>query len=54
MIGIMPTNKKLMATDPSQAGPDSRALLQKWAGLHAVRTALGFAATVIFLLASLG
>lgn len=53
MIGIMPTNKILMATDPSQAGPESRALLQKWAGLHAVRTALGFAATVIFLLASL-
>ena len=53
MIGIMPTNKKLMATDPSQAGPESRALLQKWAGLHAVRTALGFTATVIFLLASL-
>ena len=53
MIGIMPTNKKLMATDPSQAGPESRALLQKWASLHAVRTALGFTATVIFLLASL-
>ncbi|MFI0844601.1 DUF1772 domain-containing protein [Mesorhizobium sp. IMUNJ 23232] len=53
LIVIMPTNKILMATDPSQAGPESRALLIKWAGLHAVRTVLGFAATVIFLLASL-
>lgn len=53
MIGIMPTNKKLQATDPSQAGRESRALLRSWASLHAVRTALGFAATVIFLLASL-
>lgn len=54
VIAIMPTNKILMTTDLDKAGPDSRALLQKWAGLHAVRTALGFAATVIFLLASLG
>jgi uncharacterized membrane protein len=53
IIGIMPTNKKLMATELENAGPESRKLLEKWAGLHAVRTALGFAATVIFLLASL-
>lgn len=53
IIVIMPTNKILMATDLESAGPESRKLLQKWAGLHAVRTTLGFAATVIFLLASL-
>ncbi|MDQ6435449.1 DUF1772 domain-containing protein [Mesorhizobium sp. LHD-90] len=53
MIGIMPTNSRLMATDLDRAGPESRALLQKWARLHAVRTALGFLATVIFLTASL-
>jgi uncharacterized membrane protein len=50
---IMPTNNTLMATDPAVAGPDSRALVQKWAVLHAVRTALGLAATLIFILALL-
>jgi uncharacterized membrane protein len=54
MLGILPTNNRLMATGPDEAGPESRALLKKWAGLHAVRTALGFIATVIFLTASLG
>lgn len=54
LIAIMPTNDALMAIDPADAGPQSRHLLSRWAGLHAVRTGLGFAATVIFLLASLG
>jgi hypothetical protein len=53
LVGIMPTNRKLMATDPASAGPESRGLVEKWGGLHAVRTALGFAATLIFLWASL-
>jgi uncharacterized membrane protein len=50
---IMPTNNTLMATDPARAGPDSRALVQKWSALHAVRTALGLAATLIFIWALL-
>jgi anthrone oxygenase-like protein len=49
----MPTNTKLMARDPASAGPDSRQLIEKWAQLHAGRTALGLAATLIFLWASL-
>jgi hypothetical protein len=53
LLGIMPTNNRLMAIDPAIAGPDSRKLVEKWATLHAVRTALGFAATLIFLWASL-
>jgi len=52
LLGIMPTNGILMATEPTTAGPDSRALIKKWATLHAGRTALGFAATLIFLWAS--
>jgi hypothetical protein len=52
LLGIMPTNNKLMATDPAAAGPQSRALIQKWNRLHAVRTTLGFIATTIFLWAS--
>jgi len=53
VIGIMPTNKKLMAIDPANAGPDSRRLIATWSRLHAVRTALGFASTLLFLWASL-
>ena len=53
LLGIMPTNKILMATEPASAGPDSRALIRKWATLHAGRTVLGFAAMLIFLWASM-
>ena len=53
LIAIMPTNNKLMAIDPVRAGPESRRLILKWGSLHAVRTALGFAAAIIFLRASL-
>jgi Domain of unknown function (DUF1772) len=53
LLGIMPTNRILMVTEPAGAGRDSRALIEKWAALHAGRTALGFAATLIFLWASM-
>jgi HxlR-like helix-turn-helix/Domain of unknown function (DUF1772) len=53
LLGIMPTNERLMATEPAGAGADSRALIEKWATLHAGRTALGFAATLILLWASI-
>ena len=53
MLVIMPTNRQLMATDAAAAGSASRTLLRKWARLHAVRTGLGFAATAVFLRASL-
>jgi hypothetical protein len=54
LLVIMPTNHRLMATEPAHAGPESRGLIEKWSGLHALRTALGFAATLVFLWASLG
>src|SRR5262245_32358449 len=50
-LAVMPTNKILMATDSTDAGPKTRALLIKWNGLHAVRTALGALATVVFIFA---
>jgi hypothetical protein len=53
VFAIMPTNNTLLATDPASAGPDSRALVRKWAALHAVRTMLGLAATLIFIWALL-
>jgi hypothetical protein len=42
-----------MAVDVANAGPESRAMIHSWARLHAVRTALGGAATIIFVWASL-
>ena len=52
-FAIMPTNNRLMATDPAAAGPQSRAMIERWGSLHAVRTALGFAASLAFLWGSL-
>jgi hypothetical protein len=52
LIVVMPVNRKLMATELSNAGRDTRRLIEHWARLHAVRTALGSVATVIFLWAS--
>jgi Domain of unknown function (DUF1772) len=53
MLGIMPTNHVLNDIVPEDAGAKSRALIEKWGGLHAVRTALGGTATALFLWASL-
>lgn len=50
---IMPTNNRLMATEPAAAGPESRAMIKRWGSLHAMRTALGFAACAAFVWASL-
>ena len=50
---IMPTNDRLMAVEPAAAGPESRAMIERWGSLHAGRTALGFAASLAFLWASL-
>jgi hypothetical protein len=49
LLGIMPTNNMLMAIEPDAAGAEARRLIEKWGGLHAIRGALGGAATVIFL-----
>ena len=49
LIAIMPTNNALKATPEAQAGPQTRALMLSWGRLHAVRTALGVAATLSFL-----
>lgn len=51
LFGIMPTNNMLMQTELTAAGPESRALIIKWNGLHAVRSGLGIFATLACLLA---
>jgi hypothetical protein len=52
LLAIMPTNQKLMDMDPAKVGPEVRNLIERRATLHAGRTALGVAATLIYLWAS--
>jgi hypothetical protein len=52
LLLIMPTNNKLMSIDPARAGPESRAMIETWGSLHLIRTALGLAASLVFLWAS--
>jgi hypothetical protein len=47
---MRPTNNKIAAWPLDAAGTESRALIVKWGKLHAVRTVLGLAATVGYLL----
>jgi hypothetical protein len=53
IFAIIPTNNRLLALEPQMAGPDSRVMIETWGSLHAIRTALGFAATIVFLWGSL-
>ena len=52
LLAIMPVNRTLEATDPASAGQETIDRMERWARLHAGRTALGFAATLAFLWAS--
>ena len=53
LLGIMPTNRQLLATAPESADAATRALLERWGRLHAVRSGLGAIATALFLIAAL-
>ncbi|MEJ0076551.1 MAG: DUF1772 domain-containing protein [Alphaproteobacteria bacterium] len=50
---IMPVNSVLEATPPDAANAQTRALIEKWGRLHAGRSALGIAATLVYLWAIL-
>lgn len=52
LLVIMPVNHVLNDISPERAGPQSRALIEKWGRLHAVRSALGAVSTLLFLGAS--
>jgi hypothetical protein len=45
-------HKEIEATPAGQATDATRGLIEKWGGLHAVRSALGIAATLVYLWAS--
>ena len=49
VLGILPTNRKLMATLRESPGPETRQLIESWGRLHGGRSSLGLAATLTFL-----
>ena len=49
IIVIMPTNRRLTETPVDAATMETRRMIRRWGILHAERSALGFAATLIFL-----
>jgi hypothetical protein len=53
-IGIMPTNKALLAPGRDLGTAETRTLLERWANLHAVRTVLSLAATILYVYLALG
>jgi hypothetical protein len=46
---VTPTNRRLMNTPPGAATAETRRMIGRWGMLHAGRSLLGLAATLIFL-----
>jgi hypothetical protein len=53
-FAVMPTNARLMATPEAEADAETRHLIERWGRLHAGRSALGAASTLVLLWAALG
>lgn len=53
LFAIKPVNDALLAVNVETADAQARALVVKWGGLHATRTALGAIATIAFFWACL-
>jgi Domain of unknown function (DUF1772) len=49
---VLPVNKRLEATSPGSANAETRDLVETWGKLHAVRSALGLGATLVYLWAT--
>lgn len=49
VFGIMPTNHLLLEPERDLGSAETRALLVRWGQLHAARTVLSIAATVLYL-----
>lgn len=54
LIVIMPTNHQLLAPGRDLSSSETRALLEKWGRLHAVRSALSLAASVLYVALLIG
>ena len=50
---VFSVNKRLEATPPGSANAETRGLVETWGRLHAVRSALGLGATLVYLWATL-
>jgi hypothetical protein len=48
ILVIMPTNRRLLAMQPRNAGAESRRLLLRWGGLPNLRSVLGAAASLLY------
>jgi Domain of unknown function (DUF1772) len=48
-LAIMPTNNRLLAIDVDKNPDEAHALLDRWNGLHGVRSLLSFASLIVFL-----
>jgi hypothetical protein len=48
-IAVMPTNHQLLAPGRDLASVETRALLERWGRLHAVRSALSLVASVVYM-----
>ena len=49
LVVILPVNNRLKATPVEAANAETRRLIETWGRLHAGRSALGLAATVVYL-----
>jgi hypothetical protein len=54
LIGIMPTNKALLAPGRDLGSAETRSLLVHWARLHALRTLLSLGATILYVYLAVG
>ena len=52
LVVIMPTNRALEATPAGAASDATRVLIERWGFLHAARSVLGLAATLVYIWAS--
>jgi hypothetical protein len=52
LLVILPVNKRIEATAADQASAETRALIQRWGTLHAGRSLLGVAATIVYAMSS--
>ena len=49
-IAVMPTNRQLLAPGRDLASVETRALLEEWGRLHAIRSALSLVASVVYMM----
>ena len=51
LLVIRPTNERLLSPDRDLGSPETLHLLEQWGRLHAVRSVLGLAASIVYLYA---